>query len=146
MEGNSILTNLNFPDGELDIKYQKNFDKRANKWRENNQRAIYITNKTNFSYLNSEQEYEINFWVVSFKITADTYGYLITNLLKEESSLQELKELYLMRLSIKNAFLILKYTIGMLFFHSKKRQLSKQEIYVFIFYSVTLIFKERYSI
>ena len=76
----------------------------------------------------------------------DTYGYLITNLLKEESSLQELKELYLMRLSIKNAFLILKYTIGMLFFHSKKRQLIKQEIYVFIFYSVTLIFKERYSI
>ncbi len=56
-----------------------------------------------------------------FKITDDTYEYLVTNLTRDEFNLEELKKMYHMRWDIETAFKVLKYIIGMISFHSRKR-------------------------
>lgn len=72
--------------------------------------------------------YPLSFRVVCVKLSENNYEYLITNL-DEKFDLNELKRLYFMRWSLETSFRELKHTIGMLHFHSKKRELIQQEIY-----------------
>ena len=64
--------------------------------------------------------YEMNLRVVRFKISDDTYEWLVTKLTGDEFDLNELKKMYHMRWDIETAFKVLKYIIGMMSFHSKK--------------------------
>lgn len=73
--------------------------------------------------------YNLPFRIVRFKITDDTYGVVVTNLDRMNFSPQTLKELYSMRWGIETSFRDLKYTIGLLHFHSKKVEYILQEIY-----------------
>ena len=73
--------------------------------------------------------YELDFRIVRFKITEDTYETVITNLGKSDYSPETLKALYASRWGIETSFRDLKYTIGMLNFHSKKVMCIHQEIY-----------------
>ena len=72
----------------------------------------------------------MKFRVVRFKITDDTYECLITNLDESEFSAQDLKALYHYRWSQENGFRQLKWEVGMVYFHSRKRSNLIQEIYV----------------
>ena len=54
---------------------------------------------------------------------------LITNLKPEEFSSSDLKQLYSMRWGIETSFRSLKYTLGLLCFHSKKVEYILQEIF-----------------
>ena len=54
---------------------------------------------------------------------------LVTNLKPEEFSSSDLKDLYSMRWGIETSFRSLKYTLGLLFFHSKKAEYILQEIF-----------------
>ena len=100
----------------------------------NHYRLISAT--TPFDYLPQKSRkkdpvkfYELNFRVVRFRIKPDTFETVLTNLDADNYPPVELKKLYATRWGIETSFRDLKYTIGMLDFHSKKVMCIHQEIY-----------------
>lgn len=92
--------------------------------------------KASFDYLpvrNRKHEptkyYELNFRIVRFPISKDTYETVLTNLDASNYSIEMIKQLYASRWGIETSFRDLKYTMGMLDFHSKKVMCIQQEIY-----------------
>lgn len=88
-----------------------------------------------FDYLplhNQKEEpvkyYPISFRIVRFPITDDTYEAVITNLDRKQFPPDELKKLYALRWGIETSFRSLKYTVGLLYFHSKKAEHIRHEI------------------
>ena len=73
--------------------------------------------------------YELKFRIVRFPISEDTFETIITNLNVDAYPMLKIKELYASRWGIETSFRDLKYTIGMLNFHSKKVMCIQQEIY-----------------
>ena len=73
--------------------------------------------------------YELNFRVVRFQISDDTYETILTNLDRAKYPPDKIKKLYALRWGIETSFRDLKYTVGMLNFHSKKVMCIHQEIY-----------------
>ena len=73
--------------------------------------------------------YELKFRIVRFPISEGVYETIVTNLDRTNYSSDELKKLYATRWGIETSFRDLKYTIGLLDFHSKKAMCIHQEIY-----------------
>lgn len=104
-----------------------------------------IPASTTFDYLpvkNRKHEptkyYDLNFRVVRFPISEDTYETILTNLDAASYPPEMIKRLYASRWGIETSFRDLKYTIGMLDFHSKKVMCIQQEIYAhLIMYNFT---------
>lgn len=76
-----------------------------------------------------EPWYEFYCRIVRFKISDDTYECIITNLDREEFSMDDIKELYNKRWGIETSFRQVKYALGLNALHSMKRKLIQQEIY-----------------
>ncbi len=87
----------------------------------------YLTKKTRKQ--DPVEFYELNFRIVRFKISDDVYESVITNLDQNDYPAEKLKEMYALRWGIETSFRDLKYTMGMLNFHSKKVMCIHQEIY-----------------
>jgi len=95
-----------------------------------------IPHSTPFDYLplklkkhEDAQFFELNFRIVRFKVTENLYETVLTNLDKNNYIPEKHKELYNSRWGIETSFRDLKYTIGMLDFHSKKVMCIHLEIY-----------------
>ena len=95
-----------------------------------------IPSSTTFDYLpvknrkhESTKYYDLNFRVVRFSISEDTYETILTNLDAASFPPEIIKHLYASRWGIETSFRDLKYTMGMLDFHSKKVMCIQQEIY-----------------
>ena len=95
-----------------------------------------IAKSTPFDYLPTSsrkkdplQLYELKFRIVRFKISDEMYETIITNLDNTVYPPEQLKQLYALRWGVETSFRDLKYTIGMLDFHSKKVMCIHQEIY-----------------
>lgn len=95
-----------------------------------------IAHSKSFDYLPSKSRksdqtlmYALPFRVVRFSITDDSYEVVVTNLDRNEFPADVLKQLYGMRWGIETSFRDLKYTIGLLHFHSKKVEYIFQEIF-----------------
>ena len=73
--------------------------------------------------------YTLRFRMVRFKISEDTYETVVTNLPSDKYPPEELKKLYASRWGIETSFRDLKYTIGLLKYHSKKTACIRQEIF-----------------
>ena len=73
--------------------------------------------------------YELNFRIVRFPISEDIYETVVTNLDEDRYPAIEIKKLYASRWGIETSFRDLKYTVGLLNFHSKKVMCILQEIY-----------------
>lgn len=73
--------------------------------------------------------YELKFRIVRFLISEGVYETIVTNLDRADYPPDELKKLYAARWGIETSFRDLKYTIGLLDFHSKKAMCIHQEIY-----------------
>ena len=73
--------------------------------------------------------YELNFRIVRFPISEDIYETVVTNLDEDSYPAIEIKKLYASRWGIETSFRDLKYTVGLLNFHSKKVMCILQEIY-----------------
>lgn len=113
--------------------------------RKNNEVKILLKDKNNYRFIPSTHTfdyltkkprkqdpvefYELNFRIVRFKISDDVYESVITNLDSNDYPAEKLKEMYALRWGIETSFRDLKYTIGMLNFHSKKVMCIHQEIY-----------------
>ena len=96
----------------------------------------FIASTTPFDYLPQKSRkydpvrfYELNFRVVRFRITSDTFETVLTNLDADNYPPEEVKKLYAARWGIETSFRDLKYTVGMLDFHTKKVMCIHQEIY-----------------
>lgn len=105
--------------------------KQTNEVKANPHRYKFLPQNVRFDYFKLKQTdyYELSFRVVRFKLTEDTYETLITNLNQEEFSKEALKELYEMRWGIETAFRELKYAIGLIHLHAKKRSFIEQELF-----------------
>lgn len=73
--------------------------------------------------------YHLPFRIVRFPISDDSYEVVVTNLDASEFPPDKLKKLYGMRWGIETSFRDLKYTVGLLYFHSKKVEYILQEIF-----------------
>ena len=83
----------------------------------------YIPTNMRFDFLSKDNlYYDFNCRIVRFKINKDSYECIVTNLSREEISVEEIKELYHMRWSIETSFREVKYAIGLNALHSKKRK------------------------
>lgn len=96
----------------------------------------YISSTQPFDYLplkNRKAEparfYELDFRIIRFPISEGSYETIVTNLNRKEYPPEKIKKLYASRWGIETSFRDLKYTVGMLNFHSKKVMCIQQEIY-----------------
>lgn len=136
-----IKDGLEFPESsEFDEKFSLKLTRRKN-----NEVKILLKDKNHYRFIPSTHTfdyltpkprkqdpvefYEINFRIVRFKISDDVYESVITNLDANDYPAEKLKEMYSLRWGIETSFRDLKYTIGMLEFHSKKVMCIHQEIY-----------------
>ena len=136
-----ILHGLDLPDTEEFDEYidlnltrkqtneMKNLLQQKNTYR-------WISHKCTFDYLPSKSKksdpavlYHLPFRIVRFPISDNSYEVVVTNLDAVEFPSDELKKLYGMRWGIETSFRDLKYTIGLLHFHSKKVDYILQEIF-----------------
>lgn len=72
--------------------------------------------------------YRLSFRIVRFPISEDTHELVITNLPSDDFPQSEIKRLYALRWGIETSFRSLKYTVGLLYFHSKKAEYIRHEI------------------
>lgn len=96
----------------------------------------YLPKTTPFDYLPCRSRkhdplilYQLNFRIVRFHLKNDTYETIFTNLDSTAYPPEEIKRLYALRWGIETSFRNLKYTVGLLKFHSKKAVCIRQEIY-----------------
>ena len=93
--------------------------------------------RTNRKY-DPVQFYPLSFRVVRFQIMQDIYETVVTNLDPRLFPPKELKMLYAMRWGIETSFRKLKYTVGLLHFHTKKVEHIYQEVFArLIMYNFT---------
>ncbi|MFR2821351.1 MAG: IS4 family transposase [Thomasclavelia sp.] len=120
-----------FTDDEFDIDVFRMLTLKQNKMTKAcPQLYKFIPSNMRFDFMTKENPwYEFHCRVVRFKITDDTYECIITNLDRDEFSIDDIKNLYCKRWGIENSFRELKYAIGLNALHSKKRKLIQQEIY-----------------
>ena len=136
-----ILKGMSLPyDDEYDININLSLTrKQTNETKEllkNKNEYKYISHNSKFDFLPQTSRkyvamkpYLLHFRIVRFKITENTYEVVLTNLDKKNFPAEELKKLYAMRWGIETSFRELKYTIGLLHFHSKKVEFIIQEIF-----------------
>ncbi|MDO4779388.1 MAG: IS4 family transposase [Tissierellia bacterium] len=136
-----IKAGLDLPDEpcfdmDVQLKLTRKQTKEAKTLFKDKNHYKFIPHNIKFDYLPSSCRkndplsfYDMNFRVVRFQITENTYETVITNLERDEYPPCKLKELYASRWGIETSFRDLKYTIGMLNFHTKKTACIKQEIY-----------------
>lgn len=131
--GGSMTGSFELPDGkEFDHAMQLILTRKQTKEvKANPKQYKFLPKASPFDYLDLHDRkfYALNFRVVRFAISGDSYECIITNLPKEEFPTEEIKKIYAMRWGIETSFRELKYAIGLSCFHSKKVEYIKQEIY-----------------
>lgn len=123
-------------DVDISLRLTRKQTKEVKELCKDKNRYRFIPTTSTFDYLplnNKKSEptyfYDLNFRMVRFAISEDSYETIITNLDAKSYPPTRLKELYASRWGIETSFRDLKYTIGMLSFHSKKVMCIQQEIY-----------------
>lgn len=96
----------------------------------------YIAKSSPFDYLPQHSRkddplvfYTLKFRIVRFKLSEHYYETVITNLPVDKYPPEDLKKLYASRWGIETSFRDLKYTVGLLKYHSKKTACIRQEIF-----------------
>ena len=138
IDSNGILSAYELPDGEFDMDIKTTLTRRHTKETKGNPDKYTILHAyTDFDYLTETQRYyDISFRIVRFRIADGSYGCVATNLPREEFPPDVMSDLYHRRWGEETSFRELKYTIGAVNFHSKKRDFIKQEIYTrVVFYN-----------
>lgn len=121
-----IFTNKSTKDILADPKLYKRIQK--------NQRFDFLDNDHHF--------YDADYRVVRIKIEDSDEGYesIITNLPRDEFSVNDIKELYKLRWDIEVSYRHLKYSVGLNALHSKRRDFIRQEIWArMIVFNISMI-------
>ena len=123
-------------DQQISLKLTRRQNKDTKELFKDKNHYRFIPTNTSFDYLkkNSRKHdplefYEIKFRIVRFKVNETLYETVLTNLDVDDYPPNKIRELYASRWGIETSFRNLKYTIGMLDFHTKKVMCIHQEIY-----------------
>ena len=135
--GNGVISAIDLPEtDEFDINHTYTLTRKQTNDVKADQNLKYLPHNVNFDFLPSRSRkhdplitYTISCRIVRIKISEDKYETLITNLPADSFSDIQLKELYSMRWGIETSFRELKYTVGLIYFHSKKTEGIFQEIF-----------------
>jgi len=131
ISSNGILSKYDLPDSEFDVHLETTLTRRHTKETKNNSH-IYtsLAPHTDFDFLDEHNRYlKIGFRIVRFRVADGVYTCVATNLSEEEFPLEEIKALYKLRWIEETSFRELKYTIGLINFHSRKKEFIIQEVY-----------------
>ena len=129
INSNGILSAYDLPDSEFDTCIRTTLTRRHTKETLGNPDTYTILQPhTDFDFLDECYYYDIEFRIVRIRLDNGTYICIATNLPEEEFSLEEIKKLYRMRWSEETSFRELKYTIGLINWHSSKYDGILQEI------------------
>ena len=137
LNSSGIVSGLTLPDTEeFDESFSLYLTRKQTNAIKDNPKFKFVPHNVNFDFLppNCKKSVEVipfllNFRLVRVKLANGKYEILITNLKPEEFSSSDLKNLYFMRWGIETSFRSLKYTLGLLFFHSKKAECILQEVF-----------------
>ncbi|WP_418564429.1 transposase [Holdemanella biformis] len=80
----------------------------------------FVPKNQRFDYFEDTPYYDFECQVIRFKITEDTYEYIVTNLDKDEFVIQDIKELYHLRCKIETSYRELKYDLDSNTLHAEK--------------------------
>ena len=134
---NSILSTFidDLPDDqdEFDVTVKRFFtDKKSNIIKEQSNVYLYMNPSKNIPHfkplLDQSHLAYISFRVVKLKMPDGSFEYIITNL-PSDFDLEDIRECYHWRWGAEITFRYLKHAAGLLYFHSKKQEFLKQEIY-----------------
>ena len=137
-----IMTNIKTKNGTFDMNVTRILTRfQSKEIKAHKDKYVFVPTTSRFDFQGPTQDfYELSFRIVRFKITDDTYETIITNLSEDEFQLEDFKELYHYRWKEETAFNKVKYTMGLVYFHAKKRKLIQQEINAtFLMYNVSEI-------
>ena len=129
ISSNGILSAYDLPDSEFDTHIRTTLTRRHTKETLGNPNTYTILQpSTDFDFLDENcMYYDIEFRIVRVRLDNGTYICIATNL-SEELPLEEINKLYRMRWSEETSFRELKYTIGLINWHSSKYDGILQEI------------------
>ncbi|MBP7187209.1 MAG: IS4 family transposase [Ruminococcus sp.] len=105
----------------------------------------FLAQNSNFDFLpkGSKDTYSLKFRIIRIKISENNYETLVTNLRDDEFSQEDIKMIYKIRWGIENSFRELKYHVGLIAFHSKKKDCVIQEIFAsLIMYNFSMLITE----
>lgn len=105
----------------------------------------FLASNSTFDFLpeGSKDTYPIKFRMIRIKISEGHYKTLITNLWDDEFSAEDIKHIYKLRWGIETSFRELKYYVGLIAFHSKKKDCIIQEIFArLIMYNFSMLITE----
>jgi hypothetical protein len=105
----------------------------------------YLPHSSTFDFLliESKDTYPLKFRIIKIKISEDNYETIVTNLWDEEFSAEDIKHIDKLRWGIETSFRELKYYIGLIAFHSKKKDCVIQEIWAsLIMYNFSMLITE----
>jgi len=132
-DSSGILSRISLPsEAEFDVCVQRILTKKNTKEiRELPNVYHSISPDAKFDFLDKKENlfYSMTFRVVRFKISDNNYETVITNTDQSDFSPEELKMIYNMRWGIETSFRELKYAVGLVNFHAKKRECIVQEIF-----------------
>jgi hypothetical protein len=131
IESNGIISSHHFPDEEFDCSFSTTLTKKRTKETTTNTDTYTILPYyTDFDFFDSkEKTYNITLRIVRFRLPNGSYVAVATNLDKNKFSMEVIREIYHRRWSCEVGFRCLKYTIGLVNFHSWKMQYIKQEVF-----------------
>ncbi|MDO5383225.1 MAG: IS4 family transposase [Eubacteriales bacterium] len=119
---------------EFDVIVRRFLTDKKNKiMKEQSDVYVYMNPNKNIPHfyplLGDNHIYVLQFRVVKIKTDENSFEYLITNLPYFSFSSEDIKLIYHFRWGCEISFRYLKHAAGMLYFHSKKPEFLKQEIY-----------------
>jgi len=126
-----ILKGFNLPkNGEYDKEFTRLFTHRDNAMVRNNPEKYHrIHRPTHGGFITKENPYvEMTIRFVRVEVEPGIFECFATNLLQNEFSTEQIKEIYRLRWGIETSFRELKHTIGLMKLHSKIPELIIQEI------------------
>ena len=150
IDGNGIVSRLDLPDAEefdiqIDLQMTRKNSKEAGELFKDRNHYRYAPPNSRLDYLPARSVYKedavfyrIPFRAVRFRIGEGRYETVVTNLPEGRFPARMLKGLYAMRWGSETSFRTLKYNVGMLYFHSRKRGLVLQELFAKLaFFNIT---------
>lgn len=156
---NGMLSAFDLPDCDefdlpVDLLLTRKQSKEAKALFENRNNYKCIYSSTTFDFLPRDTRkskeivfFNLKFRLVRFEIAPNKYEVIATNLDAEAFPPHKLKELYARRWGIETSFRSLKYTVGLLHFHTKKSEHIIQEIFAnLIMYNFTELISSKLPI
>ena len=140
ISSNGIASGIDLPKSEsFDVPMELNLTrKQSNEIKQlfkDRNHYRFVPTPSTFDYLPASCKwkdpakwYRLSFRIVRFPVSDDSSEVILTNLPADDYPPDAIKRLYSMRWGIETSFRSLKYTVGLLYFHSKKAEYIRHEI------------------